>query len=52
MKKFFAFLIAAILCISLCACTQEEMNFRSNAGLTEIPNRDNLYYDADRKSVV
>ena len=51
MKKFFVFLIAAILCISLCACTQEEMNFRSNAGLTEIANRDNLYYDANTKIV-
>lgn len=51
MKKFFALLITVILCIGLCACTQEEINFRSNAGLTEIPNRDNLYYDANTKIV-
>ena len=36
MKKIIALMIGLVLCISLCACTQEEINYGTNAGFIAI----------------
>ena len=51
MKKFLMLIAVFILCISLCSCTQEEINFKTNAGFIAITGEDNLFYDGDTKIV-
>ena len=51
MKKILSFMVAFILCISLCACTQEKKNYGTNAGFVAITGKDNLYYDSNTKIV-
>ncbi len=47
MKKIFAILFAAILCVSLCACSPVEgnKNYENHTNLTVIAEYKNLYYD-------
>lgn len=51
MKKIIALMIGLVLCVSLCACTQEEINYGTNAGFVAITSEDHLFYDNDTKIV-
>lgn len=54
MKKFCAFLIATVFCISLCACstpTAGSKNYETTSGLISITGQENLYYDSNTKIV-
>lgn len=51
MKKFFIFLIAVVLCISLSSCMKKEVYCDAQVGLVSIPGSDILYYDNNTKIV-